>query len=197
VHCHSKFEKIIREKTPTESTVKTDRAPNEVELTKTEWSPGYRECRKCDKFTAGPRSKTCVHCHTPFEVKVENDEVVDVEAETEKVFEKRLRYPQGYAYPDGILRIRNIPNAEPPVKLKSATPGRVFPSDKEIKDWCVDVRQRWLKSNKEFLSNGALYFWARNQINGDFKFQSNGDEMQYLQMVINGLPDAEEVIVEV
>jgi hypothetical protein len=166
------------------------RLPTEKELAMTAWEPGYRECNNCSHFTAGPRSSECVHCENIFPKK--DRPVVKVAEKTEDQTERMVevkRFPEQYVYPDNGMPIQRIyiPRGECPFKMPRSS-SDVFPSDDAIKGWAHKVRQSLIDRN-EFPGNAALFYWAIQQVNGDGRYRYDSEEMKYLKLVIDSLPD--------
>jgi hypothetical protein len=166
------------------------RVPTAEELALKTWKPGYRQCNNCNHFTAGPRSTECVHCENLFPKK--DRAVVKVAEKTEDQTERMVevkRFPEEYTYPDNGMPIQRIgtPRGECPYKIPRSSPD-AFPSDDAIKAWAYKVREALISRN-EFLGNSAILYWAKQQVNGDGRYRYNSEEMQYLKMVIDSLPD--------
>jgi hypothetical protein len=66
--------------------------------------------------------------------------------------------------------------------------GDNFPSDETILQWALDIRELEYKRGY-YLTNNALSYWAKAQLNNDSRYSPTGDEMQYAALLINGLPD--------
>jgi hypothetical protein len=169
----------------------TKRVPTPEELSLKVWKAGYRQCNECNRFTAGPRSSECVHCENvfpkkdrvkPLEIK-ENDE-----DRPERLIEVK-RFPDQYVYPDNGMPIQRIyiPRGECPFKIPRSGM-EAFPSDDAIKAWAHKVRQSLINQN-EFPGNAALFYWAIQQVNGDGRYRYDSEEMKYLKLVIDSLPD--------
>jgi hypothetical protein len=163
--------------------------PTEIELTMTVREHGYKQCNNCKKFTRGMRSQECIHCENLFPKKdaVKAAEIEEGEIPDEK-FVEVARYPEIYKYPEGQnVRRVYIPAGPCPIKIKQADK-ESFPTDDAIKVWAHEVRQV-LIDNHQFVGNDGLYYWAIQQVNGDQRYRYNSDEMKYLRMLINDLPD--------
>lgn len=152
---------------------------------------GSKTCTNCKAEVAGPRTKICPACSTPFafanQVQIigENGEpvLVDTETATRMVFS----YPDGYQYPETELIRVSTPAGACPISLKLSEDGS-FPSDDKVIDWAGDVRQHMIGKGL-YLRNKALVYWARTELNKRNQFAPLGDEMVYVGVVINQIPD--------
>jgi hypothetical protein len=130
---------------------------------------GYQICRSCGGLVPGPRTLVCA----PSEVAEP--------VEMKQVF----RFPDGFTFPAQPVQRVNVMTGECPIKLGN---GVDFPADDEILNWALDVRQAML--NRGFyLTNPALAYWARHQINHDIRYSPLGDEVKYVSLIIKSLPD--------
>lgn len=153
---------------------------------------GSKTCTNCKAEVAGPRTKVCPSCGTEFafanQVRIigENGEpvLIDSSEATRMVFS----YPDGYQYPETteLLHV-SIPAGPCPIPLRGTEDGS-FPSDDKVIDWAGDVRQEMINKGM-YLRNKALIYWARTELNKRNQFAPLGDEMVYLGLVINQIPD--------
>jgi hypothetical protein len=149
---------------------------------------GYKTCPnpKCKAEVAGPRTKVCPKCEMPFGIKVVT-KLGEPEIVTEG-FRKVFSLPEGYSYPDnGQLNYVNITAGPPPMRLKAAE-NDSFPADDTILDWAGNVRQAMIDKG-QYVRNSGLVYWARKELDRIGRFAPMGDEMLYVGLVINGLPD--------
>lgn len=152
---------------------------------------GSKTCSNCKAEVAGPRTKVCPACSAPFEfntgntVQVIGDDGQPVLIDTTRTV---FSYPDGYIFPDGkAIQNVHIPAGTCPIKLLPAE-GEEFPSDNTLLEWAGDVRQEMLNKGL-YLRNKALTYWARRELSAVADFAPRGDEMVYVGMVINEMPD--------
>lgn len=152
---------------------------------------------ECGAVTPGYASKHCRACGKMFERKTKKprsffETATAVQPTTESELPKATKmvysYPTGYKYPENF-RNRHVPfpiETSPP-KLKLAE-GQTFPDDDTLREWAADVRQHYL-NHGGYLRNSGIYALARQELNKDYRYKYNSDEMQCARLVIESLPD--------
>jgi hypothetical protein len=161
--------------------------PEEIEAAKT------KKLCECGAYTPGYASKHCWACGKVFPKKVKEvkEEKVEVQPEVQDFHKAELQYqsekweyPTRYIFPT-FLRSENMTFCEYPCpKLEYKGD---FPEDHEVIEWAHDTRQHLLTFRSVYANNGCLFYYLRSQFKGKFAEQS--DEMLYLRMLIEGLPD--------
>lgn len=186
-HTHVRSKSIVDNKCPACGTAypiieKTKRVPTQEETAKVGAGAGWKTCPDCEKSTKGARSLRCVHCDRTFDQENEVDEV-----ESEELPEVVI-HPDGYEYPDRVKnRMCAAPAGPCPFRLRSNNEN-VLPAEGAIRAWAHKVRQTELTKGT-YLTNKALLYWARQEVNADLRFGRQSEEMEYLRSVINTVPD--------
>lgn len=159
-----------------------------------------RTCLSCGAFTPGAQSKTCRKCGQAFPTRKEKEKLKEIEAELETESEaevesgpkpeisllpKHFEYPPGYPYPME-LRIANAWVYDQPCPIKLNYSG-AFPEDFEVIEWGKEVRKHLLSYARVYLNNAGLFYYLRSQMLS--KFPERSEEMEYLKILINTLPD--------
>jgi hypothetical protein len=138
----------------------------------------------------GPATKVCPSCGKPASkpAKPESNTSPERELPAYASGEERkeiTRFPDGLILPAaGTIDIIGVPAGEPPVRLK-AEDGE-FPTDDEIYDWAMQIRQEMLKNN-QYLTNNGVKYWARREL--ESKFEPDSLQMKYLKLFVSTLPD--------
>jgi hypothetical protein len=141
----------------------------------------------------GPATKVCPSCGKPAskpakpETNTSHMERPPANAPSGRDEERKeiTRFPDGLILPsEGAIDIIGVPAGEPPVKL-TAEDGE-FPTDDEIYDWAMQIRQEMLKNN-QYLTNNGVRYWARKELEN--KFEPDSLQMKYLKLFIGALPD--------
>jgi hypothetical protein len=142
----------------------------------------------------GPATKVCPACGKPVEKigkKAQNQETGASKREELPAYasgEERkeiTRFPDGLILPPaGTIDIIGVPAGEPPVRLKAEDGD--FPTDDEIYDWAMKIRQEMLQKN-QYLTNNGVRYWARREL--ESKFEPDSLQMKYLKLFVSTLPD--------
>lgn len=149
---------------------------------------------ECGAYTPGYASKRCHACGVEFPKRAK-----EIVVKVEKVKEDPIDYnqpelqhksekwdlPKRYNYPS-FLRNENLTFCEYPCPTMLKYKGS-FPEDHEVIEWAHEVRQSLISFRFVYPNNGCLFYYLREQFKGKFAEQS--DEMIYLRMLIEELPD--------
>lgn len=146
---------------------------------------GSKTCKSCGE-SCGPRRTHCPACGESFRIEERKAEKAAIEAEKyeEKTARKVFRLPDGLEPPERFTVICAAAG-KCPITMKYEGE---FPDDETVTTWALDVREHMLKKG-EYLTNEALLRWAGYEINDRLRFSPVGDEMKYIGLLINGLPD--------
>jgi hypothetical protein len=150
---------------------------------------GRKRCRHCGEIVVGLRTQTCPHCEGDISRVQKPGENPD--GGVKRIF----RFPEGYNIPDGLIMRVDHQAGECPIRLRLEND--TLPADETILQWAEQVRQKYLDDHKQYLTNSALTALAVQELNWNLRFPPRGDEMKYLRLVLDGLPDLTFTEVEV
>lgn len=148
---------------------------------------GQKSCPKCQGAVTGPRTLVCPHCNQYIGKEKGESVPLDPATATTNLLKTM---PGGYNVPAGKIQVVRVPAGKCPLTLCLTGDGQL-PDDDTIVGWAMDVRQHML-NKREYLTNEALIYWARTQLNPALQFAPKGDEMEYLKLTIGEIPDITE-----
>ena len=151
---------------------------------------GWKKCRHCGEHVKGPRTLICPHCQGDLSKLAKPGEPERLGKEDRKV----VVIPDGYTIPDEFrLTSVHTPAGECPLRFRSAEDG--LPSEDEIAQWAMNLRQHMIDAKSAWFRNSALAYWAVRAVNRDNRFHPASPEMKLVRETIAKLPDIEVKVI--